>query len=105
MFERNDRFFNDGEVKSDLKDIPWDNILSLDDISGSLPFFFFGKSKCTVRWNKLSKPEISLKAKPWINKNTQSLKRESVRLFKCYCNKNNPTLKVAKHKNIKMLKT
>ena len=69
MFERNDRFFNDGEVKSDLKDIPWDNILSLDDISASLPFFFFvGKSKCIVRRNKLSKPEISLKAKPWINK-------------------------------------
>ena len=51
--------------------------------------------------HKLSKKEISLKAKPWINKNIQGLMRERDRLFKRYCNKNDPTLKVAKHSKYK----
>ena len=51
--------------------------------------------------HKLSKKEISLKAKPWINKNIQALMRERDRLFKRYCNKNNLTLKVAKHNKYK----
>ena len=38
-----------------------------------------------------------LKAKTWINKNIQRLIRERDRLFKRYCNENNPILKVAKH--------
>ena len=45
----------------------------------------------------ISKKEISLKAKTWINKNIQALMRECDRLFKHYCNENNPTLTVAKY--------
>ena len=41
VFERNYRFFNHDEFKNDLKDIPWDNILSSDDISASLAFDLF----------------------------------------------------------------
>ena len=48
--------------------------------------------------HKLSKKEISLKAEPWINKNIQSLMGERARLFKRYCNENDPTLMIAKHK-------
>ena len=48
VFERNYRFFNHDEFKNDLKDIPWDNILSSDDISASLAFFFFCRSKYTA---------------------------------------------------------
>ena len=44
---------------------------------------------------------MSLKAKPWINKNSPGLMRERSRLFKRYCNENNPTLKVAKHNKYK----
>ena len=55
--------------------------------------------------HKLSKKEISLKTKPRINKNIQSVMREHNILFKLYCNENNPTHKVAKHKKYKMLKT
>ena len=51
--------------------------------------------------HKLSKKELSLKAKPWINKNIQCLMRERVRLFKHHGNENNPTLKVAKHNKYK----
>ena len=51
--------------------------------------------------HKLSKNEISLKAKPWINKNIQGLTRERDRLSKRYCNENNPTLNVAKHNKYK----
>ena len=40
---------------------------------------------------------LKQKAKPWINKNIQAHVRERDRLFKHYCNENNPTLKVAKH--------
>ena len=36
VFERNYRFHNDDEFKNYLKDIPWDNILSWDDISESM---------------------------------------------------------------------
>ena len=46
--------------------------------------------------NKFSEKERSLKAKPWINKNTQPLMTEHNRLFKRYCNENNLTLKVAR---------
>ena len=42
MFERHYRFFSHDEFKNDLKDIPWDNILSSDDISeGSVFNLFF----------------------------------------------------------------
>ena len=44
---------------------------------------------------------MSLKAKPWINKNIQVFLREHDRLFKLCCNENNPTLKVAKHNKYK----
>ena len=32
VFEQNYRFFNDDEFKNDLIDIPWDNIISPDNI-------------------------------------------------------------------------
>ena len=51
--------------------------------------------------HKLSKKEIPLKEKPWKNKNILSLMRERDRLFRRYCNENNPTLKVAKHNKYK----
>ena len=43
--------------------------------------------------HKLSKKEISLKASYHI----QALMKEHCRLFKRYCNENNPSIKVAKH--------
>ena len=69
FFERNYRFLvNNYEFKNDLKSIPWDNNLPSDDISGSLAFdLFFGLVNTLleehVRNHKLSKKEISLKAK------------------------------------------
>ena len=41
IFERHYRFFSHDEFKNDLKDIPWDNILSSDDISEGLVFDLF----------------------------------------------------------------
>ena len=89
-----------------LKDIPWDDILSSDDISENLAFdLLFARVNTLlvehVPNHKLSKKEISLKAKPWINKNIQGLMRERHRLFKRYCNENNATLKIAKHNKYK----
>ena len=80
VVERNYRFFNNDEFENDLKDIIR-NILSLDDISISLAFnLFFARKNTLLDENepdrKLSKEEISLKAKPWVNKNIQSLIRE-----------------------------
>ena len=97
---------NHDEFKNDLKDIRWDNILSSDDISANLAFdFFFARVNTLLDEHApnhgLSKKEISLKAKPWINKNIQALMREHDRLFKHYCNENNPTLKVVKHNKYK----
>ena len=51
--------------------------------------------------HRLSKKEISLKAKSWINKNIQALMRQRHRLVKRNCNENNPTLKVVKHNRYK----
>ena len=74
-------------MKNDLKDIPWDSILSLD-ISKFGFQFVFCKNKYTVGWtwlnDKISKKEISLKGKPWINKNIPFLIRECNRLSKRY---------------------
>ena len=42
-----------------------------------------------------------MKAKPLININIQALMRERDRLFKRYCNENNPALQVAKHNKYK----
>ena len=68
------------EFKNDLKDIAWLNILSSDDISASLAFDLI-----IVRINtlldehapnyKLCKKDISLSAKPWINKGSGSYER------------------------------
>ena len=68
-FERNYRFFNYDEFKNNLKDIPWDNILSSDDITATLAFdLFFARVNKLLGAHppnhKLSKKEISLKVKP-----------------------------------------
>ena len=102
VFERNYRFFTHDEFENDLKDIPWDNVLSPDNISASLAFDLFFARVITLLNehapnHKLSKKEVSLKAKPWINKNIQALLIERDRLFKRYC-KQSIT-------NIKMLET
>ena len=73
----------------------------MDDISFSLAFnLFFSRVNTlldeSTRNHKLSKKEISLNTESWTNKNIESLMREHNRLFKPYCNENNPTLKVAK---------
>ena len=47
------------------------------------------------------KKEISLKAKPLVNKNIQTFMRERKKLFKRYCSDNNPTPKVKKHNKYK----
>ena len=85
-----------------MKYIPWDNILSLDDISASLTFDLHFVRVNTLLGehapnHNLSKKQISLKAKSRRNKNIQALMRERGRLFKRYCKENNPTIKVAKH--------
>ena len=61
-------FLSHDKFKNDLKDIPWDNILSSDDISASLAFdLFFARVNRLLDEHapnhKLSKKEISLKAK------------------------------------------
>ena len=38
VYERNDRYFNDNEIKNDLKSIPWENNLSQVNLSASLAF-------------------------------------------------------------------
>ena len=78
----------------------------MDGISGSLSFGLFVARVNTLLdehepYDKLTKKEISLKAKPWIYKNIQSLMRERDRLFKRYCNENNPALKETKHNKYK----
>ena len=102
VFERNYRFFNHDEFKNDLKDNPWDNILSSDDTSVSLAFDLFLTRVNTLldehaSNRKLSKKEISLKASYHI----QALMKEHCRLFKRHCNENNPSIKVAKHSKYK----
>ena len=87
--------FNHDEFKNDLKYIPWDNILSSDNTFAGLSFDLFFTMINTLLdehavYHKLSKKEISLKAKPWINKNIQALMRERDRLSKRYCNEDNP---------------
>ena len=84
-------FSNDDEFKNDLKYIAWDNILSRDDISARLAFnLLFARVNTLLDKHtpnhKLSKKEMSLKIKPWINKNIQSVIRECDRLFQRYCN-------------------
>ena len=69
VYERNYRFFNHDEFKHDLKDICWDNVLSLDDILASLAFdlLFARVNKLLDKHapnHKLSKKEISQKTKP-----------------------------------------
>ena len=50
VFEQNYRFFNDDEFKNDLIDIPWDNIISPDNISVKFDFRIgLCKNQSTVR--------------------------------------------------------
>ena len=69
--------------------------ISSDNISTIYAFdMFFASVSTTLDEHapnlKLSKKEILLKAEPWINKNIQSLMRKRGRIFKRYCNENNP---------------
>ena len=62
VYERNCSFFSHGEFKNYFRDIPWDNILSLDGISGSLSFGLFVARVNTLLdehepYDKLSKKE------------------------------------------------
>ena len=100
VFERNYRFFNHDEFKSEFIDIPWNNIQSSDDISVSLAFNLYFERVNTLLDehapnHKPSKKKISLKAKPWIYKNIQARMRECDKLFQRYWN--DRTLKVANH--------
>ena len=103
VLQQNYRFFNNNKFKNELNDISWDNI-SPDNASVSLVFDLFLARENTLLDTpkyKLSK-KLSLKAKPWINKNTQPLMPECDRPFKCYCNENSFALKVANTSKIKI---
>ena len=87
VFDRNYRFFNHDEFKNGLKDIPWDNILSSDDISGSLAFnLFFPRVNTLLDEHgphyRFCKREISLKAKTWNTRNVTILEvKQSKRIL------------------------
>ena len=109
VYERNYRFLNDNEFKSDLKSIPWENILSQVNLSASSAFVLFFKQIITLLdehapIHKLSKKQLSFKKKAWINRSTESLMRERDKLFKSYCQVTNPTIKLTKRNDYKRIR-
>ena len=108
VYERNSGFFNDNKFKNNLKSIPWENTLSQVNLLVSSAFDLLFKQINTLLGehapiHKLSKNELSLKKKPWINKIIQSLMRERIRFFKTYCQETNSTVKLTKHNGYKRI--
>ena len=65
QIEHNYEFFNHDEFKNDLKNIPWQNVLSQNNILASMAFDFFDQIstlfKKHVPLHKLSKKNNALK--------------------------------------------
>ena len=53
---------------------------------------------------KLSKKEIKLKTKPWINKNIQDLMKKSDTLLSKFCKEQDPVKKENLHVNFKLIR-
>ena len=75
--------FNEREFQETLSGVNWDTILSLDNNDPNLSINNFYNhlnllSDDFAPYKKLSKKEIKLKTKPWINKNIQDLMKNKL---------------------------
>ena len=109
VYERNFKFFNDDEFKTDLRGIPWENILAQDNLNASaaLDVFYMKINRLLDEHapiHKLSKREISLKLKPWITKDIHILMKLREKKFKFYCKENDINLKQNYHNDFKRLR-
>ena len=105
-FEHNYKFFNHDGFKNDLKNIPWQNILSRNNISVSMAFdVFFSTTLILYLTNMhhyINFTEKSLKTKPWIYKRIQFLIKKRDELFELYFDESDPILKATKRNNFKI---
>ena len=72
VYERNFKHFNEREFQETLQTIDWDNVLSLHSKDPNLSmenFYTYYNNLLDefAPYKKLTKKEIKLKTKPWIN--------------------------------------
>ena len=86
IYERNFKNFNEREFHETLLSVNWDAILPLDNNDPNLATNnFYNHINLLLDnfapYRKLSKKEIKLKRKPWINKYIQELMKKRYKLL------------------------
>ena len=108
-YERNLKNFNEREFQETLSGVNWDTILSLDNNDPNLSINnFYNHLNLLLDdfapYEKLSKKEIKLKTKPWINKNIQDLMKKRDKLLSKFCKEHDPVKKENLHVNFKLIR-
>ena len=90
IYERNFKHFNEREFQETLQTIDWDNVLSLHSKDPNLSmenFYTYYNNLLDefAPYKKLTKKEIKLKTKPWINREILHLMKKRDKVFHEYC--------------------
>ena len=90
--------YNEDEFSKDLQTIDWNDILKIYDADTNKSFdTFYGLLDKLVDEHaplkKLTKKQISLKSKPWVNKEIKFLMIKRDKTFKTFCKEQNPVAK------------
>ena len=91
--------YNEDEFSKDLQKIAWNDILKIiydADTNKSFDRFYGLLDKLVdehAPLKKLTKKQISLKSKPWVNKEIKFLMIKSDKTFKTFCKEENPVAK------------
>ena len=108
-YKRDYSFFNYNEFKNDLFDLNWNTILEIPGLSANAGFDIFLQTITRLLdehapIKKLSKREISLKAKPWITTKISNLMIKRDKIFKSFCKEKNDEVKQKTHVRYKRLR-
>ena len=106
MYVRDYRKFVHNKFHLDLKNLDWDIKPEFD---ADFAFTWFHQTledllNKHAPWRTLSQREISLRLKPWINHDIQKSIKKRDRIFKKYCNEEDPILKDQIHAKFKILR-
>ena len=98
MFRRDFKFFNQDEFQNELTQVDWISLITTQNKSSDQHFQDFFKTLESLvndhaPLKKLTKKQLTLKSKPWINQHIQRRMNYRDRIFKKYQSERNNVLK------------
>ena len=109
LYKHDYSFFNKDELQCDLLQINWQNFITTRNRSFNENFYEFFKTLESIindhaPIKKLTKKEVSLKSKPWINKQIQTKMKQRDRTLKKYYKEKDNDLKNTLWNQYKLLR-